>query len=445
MSVIRQAVILAGGRGTRLRPLTDTLPKAMVRLNDRPFLAYLVDLLKANGIKEVLLLLGYLPEPVMEYFGDGSRWGLSIRYAVTPVEDDTGTRLRKALSDLDDRFLLLYCDNYWPLQLGELEAFYERQGVPGMVTVYADPEGHAKNNIAVDERGLVRRYDASRTLPGLNGVEIGFYLLEKRLFALAPSGDFSLEKDLLPRWIARGLVAGYCTRHRYYSIGSLERLPVTEEFLRFKKAVLLDRDGVINVKPPRGEYVRNWSEFQFIPGAIEALQRLAAGDYRIFVISNQAGIARGVMSEKDLQDIHDRMGEELRKHGVRIAGLYYCPHGWDGAGKPFEFSSPEQREGRAQRADDRRENGCNCRKPKPGMLFRAAAEQRLDLTRAIFVGDDERDRLAGEAAGCRTVLVGDGKGLLDVVDDILGYEAIYHRSDGVYRASGAGETRKRGA
>ena len=105
---IKQAVILAGGKGERLKPLTDTLPKPMVPVNGRPFLEYLVELLKNNGIEEIVMLLGYRPEKITEHFGDGTKFGVNIKYSIGAVEDETGTRIKNAKGLLKDKFLLMY-------------------------------------------------------------------------------------------------------------------------------------------------------------------------------------------------------------------------------------------------------------------------------------------------------------------------------------------------
>ena len=123
---IKQAVILAGGLGTRLMPLTKNTPKPMVLVNNRPFLEYLISLLRDNGIEEIVLLLGYLAGKVQKHFRDGSGFGVKIKYSVSesPVEAETGTRLREALPLLDEHVLLMYCDNYWQLNLREMMEFY---------------------------------------------------------------------------------------------------------------------------------------------------------------------------------------------------------------------------------------------------------------------------------------------------------------------------------
>lgn len=394
MSGIRQAVILAGGRGERLRPLTDTIPKPMVAIHGRPFLEYLVELLKENGIEEVVLLLGYLPEKIREHFSDGLQFGVKIRYSVGALYDKTGTRLRNAGDILDERFLLLYCDNYWPLNAEKLLAFHGAKPALATVTVYVNKDGFTRNNVYVDEEGYVTRYDPERKDMNLNGVDIGFFVIDKRVLELMPGHNFSFEKEILPVLISSHSLRGYRTDHRYCSIGRRERFSETERFLQPRKVVLLDRDGVINERPGKARYVRGWGEFRFLPAARAALRLLSQNDYEIYIISNQAGIARGVMSEEDLGDIHHQMLGELAKDGVRIAGIYYCPHDWD--------------------------RGCECRKPKPGMLFQASREHQFDLTKAVFIGDDERDREAGEAAGCKTILVDKNRDFLRVVrEEIL--------------------------
>ena len=112
---VTQAVILAGGLGTRLKPFTNTAPKPMYPINNIPFIDYLIRQMKSFGMEEVLLLLGYLPEKIMDYLGDGSRYGLTINYDITPVDYDTGMRIKHAASQIADKFLLLYCDNYCPI------------------------------------------------------------------------------------------------------------------------------------------------------------------------------------------------------------------------------------------------------------------------------------------------------------------------------------------
>lgn len=388
-TVKRQAIILAGGLGTRMRPLTLTTPKPMIPILNKPFLEYIIELLKENDIEEVIILTGYLHEKIEDYFKDGKKFGLKIKYSFSPVEDETGTRIRKAKELIQDKFLLLYADNYWPLRLDQLFSFYKKMNTQGLVTVYSNIDNYTKNNTLVNEKGLVKAYDKSRQTPGLNGADIGFFILNKKVLNLFPEENFSFEKAVLPRLISDKQLAGFLTYHKYYGLSNLERIPVIEEFFKPKKIILLDRDGVINKKPPKAEYVKNWSEFKFLSGTMDALKLLTKKGYEIIIISNQAGIGKGVMTEENLKEIHGKFLEVCEKEGIDIKAIYYCPHNWD--------------------------DGCFCRKPNPGMLFKAAADHNFDLTKAIFIGDDERDQQAGFASDCRTILLDQGQSLLAIV------------------------------
>ncbi|MGH7541074.1 MAG: HAD-IIIA family hydrolase, partial [Gemmatimonadota bacterium] len=381
-----QAVILAGGRGTRLGALSATRPKPMIEFHGKPFLEYVIEMLRDQGIERVLLLLGYLPDVIQDHFGDGRRFGIEIEYSVTRPDDLTGHRLKVARLLLDPYFLLMYCDNYWPLQLDRQWRRFREADLDALVTVYSNADGYSKDNVSVGEDGLIRVFDRTRSAPGLRGVEIGYAVLAEPALDLLPEKDVLFEAAVYPALAERGRLGAFVTEHRYYSVGSPERLPLTEAFLARRPAIILDRDGVINRRPPKAEYVRSWDEFEWLPGAADALRLLSQASYSVIVVSNQAGIARGAMTEADLNAINDRLMQETLELGGRIAAIYYCPHGWD--------------------------EGCDCRKPKPGMLFRAQHDFDLDLSRTPFVGDDERDAEAADAAGSPSILVSDERSLL---------------------------------
>lgn len=396
-TTITQAVILAGGKGERLRPITDTIPKPMVPINGRPFLEYLLELLKVNGIKEVVLLLGYMPEKITGHFGDGSEFGVRIKYSIGTVEDETGTRIRNARDLLKEQFLLMYADNYWPMQLSKMVDFYKFRGVLASTTVYNNRDGLGEyglgNNIYIHDSGHVFLYDKTRKDPKLNGVDIGFFILDKKVLDFMPNRDFSFEKEILPQLAKKRELIGYRTDHPYYPLTSVDLIPKMGKFLASKKVVFLDRDGVINKQMPAHDYVKKWEDFKFLPNVIPALQLFKKHGYDLFLVTNQRGIARGLMAEADLKNIHKRMEKELKEHGVKLSDIYYCPH-------------------------DKRDD-CECRKPKPGMLFAAARKHHLDLTKAFVVGDSKSDVTAGEAAGCKTILIKSDGDLLKVAKSII--------------------------
>ncbi len=150
------------------------------------------------------------------------------------------------------------------------------------------------------------------------------------------------------------------------------------------KIIFLDRDGVINENPPNGGYVCSWNDFAFLPNALEAIYTLTQCGYCIFIVTNQAGIGKGIFTEKQLLDIHKRMLAKINSYGGDIEKIYYCPH------------HPQ--------------NGCQCRKPKPGMLLAAADEHGFDVTNSFFVGDSITDMAAAQSAGATPILVLTGHG-----------------------------------
>ena len=393
MEKIRQAVIFAGGYGKRLAPFTDTEPKPMYPIAGKPYIEHLILQIRDFGIRDVILLLGYLPERIMAYLGDGSRYGMMFRYVVTDVECETQKRILAAEALLDDRFLMMYCDNYCPIDFQKLVMDAEDHGALIQITAYANKDGYTKSNLRIAEDGRVLSYDKKRTLPDLAGVDIGYAVLDKRILELTDGENENFEAVVYPQVVAQGKMYATVTEHRYYSIGSFERIALTEEFFKHKKFVFLDRDGTINVRPPKACYVERPEDFIWLPGAAEAIKLLNEVGYLAILISNQPGIARGRLTEETLQSIHNKMNFDLSAAGAHIDKIYYCPHNWD--------------------------EGCECRKPKPGMLYQAQKDFSLNLRKGYLIGDDERDIDAGNAAGCQSILIDDEYTVLDAVKDII--------------------------
>lgn len=377
MTGARQAVILCGGEGRRLRPLTDTLPKPLAPVAGRPFLSYLLEQLRGQGITHVLLLTGYLGGMIRDRFGDGAALGVRLAYSHGPVDWDTGRRLWEARAQLDPTFLLLYSDNYVPVQLARLEALHHRAGRVATLLLRAKTPGNAR----VDAEGCVPVYDGTRSTPGLDHVEIGYMRLERDpvLAELETQPDVSLSR-VLTRLAAAGAVGGLVTGDAYHSISDPDRWQLAQRYLAPRRLLLIDRDGTINERPPQGEYVHDWAAFRWVTDTVDAMRRLAARGFRFIVVSNQAGIGRGLLDPAAVADINGRMVETLAREGVAVDAVYVCPHHW--------------------------EDGCACRKPAAGLFFQASRDHLVRLDRTIYIGDDPRDAAAADNAGCLCVLVG---------------------------------------
>ena len=175
VSAPTQAVVLCGGLGTRLRPLTDRLPKPMAPIHGRPFLAYLIEQLRDQGIRRIVLLTGYRGGMIREYFGSGAPWPVAIEYSEGPVEWETARRIWEARAMLDERFLLTYSDNFVPFNLEKLSTRHAERG--SAVTFVVQPKAPGNVRLAAD--GTVAAYDPGRSAPDLDHVEIGYMIVER--------------------------------------------------------------------------------------------------------------------------------------------------------------------------------------------------------------------------------------------------------------------------
>ena len=388
---VHQAVIFAGGRGERLAPFTDTTPKPLYPIDGVPFISRLIMQLKSFGIDKILILLGYLSEQVEEEVGDGSKFGVDVEYDVTPVSYETIERMNHAKDKLEDEFMILYCDNYCPINYHKLEEDFYQNDALIQLTIYDNKDNYTKSNIKIDDSNKVILYDKKREMQDLSGVEIGYMLVKKEILNYVT--DEKKLSDIFPRIIELNKMYATITSHRYYSIGSFSRMNLTEEFFKPKHVVFLDRDGTINEKAPKACYIEKKENFIWLPGAMEAIKKLNDNGVITILITNQPGIARGNFTLDVLNDIHNKMQSDLASIGAKIDYIYYCPHNW------FD--------------------GCDCRKPKPGMLYQAQKDLSLNLEKCMLFGDDERDLEAAANASVPAKLITEEYPLIKAVDDYL--------------------------
>ncbi len=222
-----QVVLLAGGLGSRLRPLTESVPKPMVEVAGRPFLEYIVEHLAAQGFTRMLFLVGYLGEKVRDHFGDGSRFGVSIEYSWEPAPLGTGGAIRNALDQLDDKFLLLFADSFLPIDYRPLALALTEGRSLGIMAVYDNRRADTGvvNNVAMGAEGYVVRYEKGNSAAGLQYVEAGVLGFRREVFEAFPAGRIvSMEQAVYPGLIAQRQLLGYITEKRFFDIGTPERL-----------------------------------------------------------------------------------------------------------------------------------------------------------------------------------------------------------------------------
>jgi histidinol-phosphate phosphatase family protein len=381
-----QAVILCGGLGTRLRPFTDEIPKPMVLCNGKPFLMYLLQQLNDQGINKFVLLTGYLGEKIEDYFGDGRSFGWQIAYSFGPVQWDTGRRLWEAKPYIEDRFLLLYSDNFAPFPLDKLLETHFKNNLPLTFMVSKKNPG----NISINDYGVAQKYSNDRSDKDANYVEIGYMIIEKDLtFSYFDNPDCSFS-SVINLMVSNHQVGAWIQNDSYHSISDPKRWIKAEKYLLEDKIIFIDRDGVINHRAQTGEYITRWEDFKIIVDTFDVMKSLSQKGFKFIVITNQAGVARKKMNSSELSRIHTNLTDLCQKSGIEILKIYVCPHHWD--------------------------DNCDCRKPKAGMFYAASKDFQVRLDKTLYIGDDVRDCEAAYNAGMKSLFIGDDSQLLNLRD-----------------------------
>ena len=402
-----QVAVLMGGLGTRLKNYTKDCPKSLVDVCGRPFFDYQLDLLTAWGFKKFVFLIGYKADMIEEHYGDGSSRGISIKYSYDGEKLlGTGGAVRRALDLLEDDFLLMYGDSFMDIDYAETLYRYERgkaAGARALMTVLRNNNRFDKSNVVMDG-GRLALYDKHNPTPEMDYIDYGVCMYERSLFEPYAADEAFDIADIQHELSTEGKMVAQTVTKRFYEIGSPESLAefsryVTKRFNEDHPAVFVDRDGVIN------EIVWNddieqldspmkVSQFKFLPAAAEALKMIADKGYYIFIVTNQPGAAKGKTDLATLYDINTHMIDELSRHGVDIDDIFMCPH--------YPKELPATREKFLIKK-------CNCRKPEPGLIYRAMRKYHIDMAASYMIGDSCSDVVAGSAVGLQTVFIGDLK------------------------------------
>lgn len=227
-----QAVILAGGLGTRLRPITNSIPKVMVLVNGKPFLQHQMEYLKRFGLNNFLIFAAYLGEKIQDYFGDGTRYGLNIEYSFEKEPMGTAGALKNAERKLEDTFLLLNGDTLMPIDYESLIRYFSSRKATGLMVAYSNLDRSFRNNATIDSTNTVTNY-SKKDLSGMTHVDAGVYMFRREVTNLIPANrGCSLEQEIFPLLIARRELIAYPSDQRFYDMGSFEGLDVLKEVLR---------------------------------------------------------------------------------------------------------------------------------------------------------------------------------------------------------------------
>ena len=410
-----KTVIMAGGRGTRISELYPDIPKPLIPIDGTPVLEREICSLRDQGFTELILTVSHMGEKIIDYFGDGSRLGVSIQYYNEKQPLGTAGALFKLKEELTNDFLLLNADAIFDVDFNRMVAFHKEHG--GLVTLFTHPNSHPYDSglIIANKNGLVEKWLAKedeRPTYYKNRVNAGLHVINPKVLELVGINADSvgkvgvdgkpvkvdLDRQLLKPLAGTGKMFCYDSPEYVKDMGTPERFyQVENDFIigRVKaknlsnkqKAIFLDRDGVINKYVG---FLRNTGEFELLPGVAKAIKKINESGYLCIVVTNQPVIARGEVTVAELNEIHNKMETLLGLEGCYVDALYYCPHH---PHKGYEGEVPELK------------IDCDCRKPKPGMLLKAAKDFNIDLKRSWMVGDGKNDIIAGKNAGCKTAYV----------------------------------------
>lgn len=399
-----KVVIMAGGKGTRIASVASDIPKPMIPIEGKPVLEHEIICLREQGFTDILITVSHLGNIIMDYFGDGSKFGVRIAYYFEKEPLGNAGALFQVKEQLTDDFLLLNADAMFDIDFNRFVQYHRAHGA--MATLFTHPNSHPYDSgvIIADEHMAVQRWLAKedqRPKYYKNRVNAGLHVLNKKILEQKIEGKkIDLDRQLLKPLAGTGKMYCYDSPEYVKDMGTPERYyAVCKDFANGivkarnlknrQKAVFLDRDGTIN------EYVgflTDIHEFRLMDGVAEAIQKINESGYLAIVVTNQPVIARGEVSFTGLQEIHNKMETLLGQKGAYIDAIYFCPHHPD---KGFEGERVEYK------------ISCDCRKPKPGMLYKAAEDFNIDLTSSWMIGDGKNDIEAGKKAGCRSVLIGE--------------------------------------
>lgn len=397
-----KVVIMAGGKGTRISSVANDIPKPMIKIEGKPVLEREIECLREQGFTDIIITVSHLGSIIMDYFGDGKKFGVNIEYFNETVPLGNAGALFQLKDKLTEDFLLLNADAIFDVDFRRFVAYHKEK--KAKVTLFTHPNNHPYDSglIIADEQGRVEKWmtkEDERSGWYKNRVNAGLHVISPEVLnQVMTTPKIDLDRQLLKPLAGTGAMFAYDSPEYVKDMGTPERYEavcrdyasghVKGKNLRNKqKAIFLDRDGTINVYVG---FLRKEDEFTILPGVTEAIRKINASGYLAILVTNQPVIARGEVTIAELNNIHNKMETLLGAEGAYIDAIYYCPHhphkGYEGEIAELKFD-------------------CNCRKPKPGMLLQAAEDFNIDLNSSWMIGDSESDIQAGISAGCKTGLI----------------------------------------
>lgn len=423
-----KTVFMAGGKGTRIKSVASDIPKALIPIDGVPVLEREIVCLRDQGFTDLILTVSYMADQIIEYFGDGKRLGVNIEYYLEEQPLGNAGALYKLRDKLTEPFLLLNADTLFDIDFNRFVEFHKAKA--GLVTLFTHPNSHPYDSgvLITGIDGSVDRWltkEDARPQWYKNRVNAGLHVIDPLVLKMngidakvvgtevdGKRVKVDLDRQILKPLCGTGKMFCYDSPEYVKDMGTPDRYEsvcadyvagiVHAKNLKYKqKAVFLDRDGTINKYIG---FLRNIDEFELLQGVAEVVKKINASGYLAIVVTNQPVIARGEVTVHELQEIHNKMETLLGAEGAYLDAIYYCPHhphkGYEGEIEALKID-------------------CDCRKPKPGMLLKAAEDFNIDFVSSWMIGDSENDIKTGRAVGCKTVLIGEGNYGQDITVESL--------------------------
>jgi D,D-heptose 1,7-bisphosphate phosphatase len=386
METVKQAAILIGGRGSRLGDAVRSTPKPLLEVGGRPFVEHVMLNLRRFGFQDFILLAGYQSDVVHQKYGTCSAFAQELRANITVVTEPspmgTGGALKYAEHYLQREFLLLNGDSIFDFNYLDL-CNCAREQEPGdwLGRVALLPVTEASRYGLVELDGArIKAFREKPALPESGLINSGVYWMKSELLGFIEGTPCSLEQQVFPKLVAEGRLIGRVYDGYFIDIGISEDLQSARDHLidNLKKpAAFLDRDGTLNHDDG---YTYKIEKFRWIEGAKAAIRLLNDAGYLVFIVTNQAGIARGYYDAAAVDTLHHWMQCELATAGAHFDDIRYCPHHPEGTVPEFSIV-------------------CDCRKPGTGMLKSLIEQWHPDISRSFLLGDSDKDAQAGAAVG----------------------------------------------
>lgn len=403
-----QAVVLAGGKGTRLASRLNGRPKPLIEVDGVPLLERQLQALARHGVDDVVVLVNHAADQIEAFFHERSAGPNAVLIDDGEPRGTAGAVLA-CWRNLADRFLVIYGDTLFDIDVEAMLAAHEASGAA--VTILLHPNDHPADSdlVEIDAEGRVLAFHGYPHAEGVehrNLVNAAFYICEKAALEpwISAAAPIDFAKNLFPMMLDAGVhIHGYVSFEYIKDLGTPGRLDKVERHLRAgvpararreapQRVVFLDRDGTLN---ELRDYVRKPEDLVLLAGAAASVRRLNEAEYRVFLVTNQPVLARGECDDATMERIHARLDALLGEEGGWLDGVHLCPHHPDSgfAGEVVALKGP-----------------CECRKPNIGLYNQVASSVTIDLENSWMVGDSTADILAGNRFGLRTILVGTGEG-----------------------------------